>query len=144
MPAFPHHYRVSASATPEGDVGVGSPGLAGIASAPPTEFGGPGDRWSPETLLLGALADCFVLSFRAVATASRFEWIDLECDTQGTLDRVDRVTRFTHVRTTARLTVPAGTNEQRARSLLEKAEHVCLISNSLNAERELVVEIADG
>lgn len=141
MDAFPHQYRVSAGAEPEGAVSLGSPGLTAIASAPPAEFGGPGDQWSPETLLLAAVADCFVLSFRAVATASKFEWIELRCETEGTLDRIDRVTRFTRVRTTARLTVPAGSTEDRARNLLEKAEHVCLISNSLNAERELAVEI---
>ncbi len=141
MDPFPHQYQVSARADPEGDVAIGSEGLTDIASAPPAEFGGPGGRWSPETLLLAAVADCFVLSFRAVATASRFDWIRLDCETEGTLDRIDRVTRFTRVRTTARLTVPAGGAEERARSLLEKAEHVCLISNSLNAERELVVEV---
>jgi hypothetical protein len=33
----------------------------------PREFDGRGNQWSPESLLAAALADCFVLSFRAVA-----------------------------------------------------------------------------
>ena len=34
------------------------------------EFGGPGDLWSPETMLAGAVAGCFILTFRAAARAS--------------------------------------------------------------------------
>ena len=36
----------------------------------------------------------------------------------------------------ATLRVPAGTDPERATKLLEKAEHVCLISNSLVAQRQ--------
>jgi organic hydroperoxide reductase OsmC/OhrA len=37
----------------------------------------------------------------------------------------------------ARLHVPAGTDEAKSVQLLERAEHVCLISNSLVAERRV-------
>ena len=62
MQAFPHHYAVVATADMHSDVALEGKGLPPIASAPPTEFGGPGDRWSPETLLVAAVADCFVLT----------------------------------------------------------------------------------
>ena len=141
MQPLPHHYSVTAKGTATDSVTLTGPGLAAIASAPPAEFDGPGDQWSPETLLLAAVADCFVLSFRAVAAASKFEWISLRCDTRGTLDRDERVTRFTEIVNTATLTIPAGTRESRARSLLEKAEQICLISNSLNIEVRLNIEL---
>jgi organic hydroperoxide reductase OsmC/OhrA len=32
-----------------------------------TQLGGPGGQWSPETLLVAAAAECFILTFRAVA-----------------------------------------------------------------------------
>jgi hypothetical protein len=38
------------------------------------------------------------------------------CDVTGTLDRVDRVMRFTHVDIQARLAVPAGTDPDQARA----------------------------
>jgi organic hydroperoxide reductase OsmC/OhrA len=57
MQAFPHHYEVSAGATVTGAVTLESERLPALKSAPPTEFGGPGDQWSPETLLVGAVAD---------------------------------------------------------------------------------------
>jgi organic hydroperoxide reductase OsmC/OhrA len=139
---FPHRYTVRASAAPAGAVALDSTGLPSLPSDGPAEFDGPGTLWSPETLLTAALADCFVLSFRAVAAASRFEWRSLHCETEGTLDRVERVTQFTAFRLRARLELPAGADEARARRLLEKAEQVCLISASLKAPRRLEAEIA--
>ncbi len=141
MQALPHHYQVSASAGAQGDVTLDSDGLPSLASAPPAEFGGPGDRWSPETLLMAAVADCFILTFRAVAAASKLEWQSLQCSARGTLDRVDRVTRFTEFTVEASLTLPAGGDEEKAQRLLEKAESACLITNSMNASAHLETSI---
>ena len=107
------------------------------------EFGGKGDRWSPETLLVAAVCDCFVLGFKAIAAASRLTWTDLDVRVDGTLDRIDRKMRFTHFVVTARLTVPAG-QETRAPRILEKAEEACLITNSLSAEVQLSSEVIVG
>lgn len=142
MQDFPHRYVVAASARSEGEVAVEAEQVPPLATAPPAQFGGPGDHWSPEMLLVGALADCVVLSFRAIARASRFDWSHLSCEVEGTLDRVDRVMQFTHFTVHATLTVPPGTSEERARMLLEKAERSCLVSNSLKADRELVARVA--
>lgn len=143
MHPYPHRYRVSTSAAALGDATVSSPGLVSLPSNPPPEFDGPGGFWSPETLLCAAVADCFVLSFRAVARASKFDWKHLDCKVEGTLERADSTARFTRYNTHATLTVPAGTDRARAQTLLEKAEHVCLIANSLNGERELTCEIIE-
>jgi organic hydroperoxide reductase OsmC/OhrA len=137
MHPYPHLYLVQASATPEGDVPVTSEGLPTLVTAPPPEFDGPGGRWSPETLLCAAVADCFLLSFRGVARANKFDWRSLECEVEGTLNRLEGKTRFTQMVVRARLRVPAGTDEAKSVQLLERAEHVCLISNSLNAERRV-------
>jgi organic hydroperoxide reductase OsmC/OhrA len=137
MQDFPHHYRVAASAKDSGNVELSSEGVATIASAPPVEFGGPGDQWSPESLLVAAVADCFVLSFRAIARASKLDWTSLSCNVVGALDRVERVTQFTGFEVTAELVVPAGTDETKAQRLLQKAEDACLITNSLIADSHL-------
>jgi organic hydroperoxide reductase OsmC/OhrA len=133
MQQLPHHYRVAATTRPEDDVALSSAGLDTLASAPPAEYGGPGDKWSPETLLVASVADCFVLSFKAIARASKFEWRSLACDVEGTLDREGKSTRFTGFRIKATLDVPSGADEARARRLLEKAEESCLITQSLKA-----------
>lgn len=141
MQEFPHHYAVKASAETESNVLLESPGLEALTTAGPAEFGGPGDLWSPETLLVAAVADCFILSFRAIARASRMEWISLSCDVIGDLDRIDKVTQFTRFRLKVRLEVPEGIREGKAESLLEKAEKHCLITNSMKAGSTLDYEV---
>jgi organic hydroperoxide reductase OsmC/OhrA len=144
MQDFPHHYEVGARLDePTADVVVRASGLPDLATAPPVEFDGPGDRWSPETLLLAAVCDCFVLGFKIIAGASRLTWSALNVRVSGTLDRVDRKTRFTHIAIVAELTVPA---EQAARAprILEKAESNCLVVNSLNAVVNLESKIVVG
>ena len=141
MSQFPHHYSVSANAQTEGLVKLNGDNLPEIQSAPPTEFGGPGDQWSPEDLLVGAVADCFVLSFRAIAGMSKFEWVDLKAEVTGTLDKVERDIQFTEINVKAHLTIPAGADESRAQRLLEKAEATCFITNSLKAEPHLETTI---
>lgn len=137
MQPFPHHYAAAARAETQGDVALESARLPALDSAPPAEFGGPGDRWSPETLFVAAVADCFVLTFRAIAGVSRFPWLSLSCDVRGTVDRVDRVTQFTELTVNARLRIPAGGNEEQARRLLAKAEDTCLVTNSLKVRPQL-------
>jgi organic hydroperoxide reductase OsmC/OhrA len=95
MQAYPHRYRVTGSGRVTGDVELTAERLTPLRSASPAEFDGPGNRWSPETLLVGAVADCFILTFRAIARASKLPWISLDCEVSGTLDCVERVTQFT-------------------------------------------------
>ena len=144
MQPFPHYYNVAAKGSATGDIELNAAHLPGLRSASPAEFGGPGDRWSPETLLVGAIADCFILTFRGVARASALAWTSLECDVTGTLDRVERATRFVAFEMRARLEVPDGTDIERAKMLLEKAERNCLISSSLSGHVHLnpTVEVA--
>ncbi|MFO1408220.1 MAG: OsmC family protein [Steroidobacteraceae bacterium] len=144
MHPYPHRYAVQASASTTGDVPVSSRGLPPLVTAPPAEFDGPGDRWSPETLLCAAVADCFLLSFRAVARATKIEWSSLDCEVKGTLDRVDGKPRFTRIDITARLRAPIETDRDKAEKALERAEQVCLISNSLLAERHLSANVDLG
>jgi organic hydroperoxide reductase OsmC/OhrA len=137
MHPYPHVYRASASAGMDEAVKLAGAGLPSIDSMPPVEFDGPGDRWSPESLLIAAVSDCLVLTFRAIARASGMHWLKLDCETEGVLNRVDGVTRFTHFNIRAKLTAPAGTDEHKAMRMLEKSEAACLVSNSLNGEKHL-------
>ena len=143
MHPYPHRYKVRVGATADGEVRLGGEGLPDLPSMPPPEFDGPGGYWSPETLLVAAVADCFALSFRSIARASRFEWTELTAEVNGLLERSDGVARFTRFETHAQLVVPAGTDPARARTLMEKAEKICLISNSLSAERHLECEVIE-
>lgn len=141
MHDLPHLYKAAAIARADSNVDVSSPGLVTLEAAGPLEFGGPGDLWSPETLLVGAVANCFILSFRAISRAARLEWHTISCDVEGVLDRVDRKLQFVAFTQQVLLEVPSAVDPEKARKLLEKAEHSCLISNSLTASRELRAEV---
>jgi organic hydroperoxide reductase OsmC/OhrA len=141
MQPLPHVYSVAATGNAEGSVSLTAAGLPALHCAPPTEFGGSGDQWSPESLLAAAVASCFILTFRAMARASRLPWTNLECSVEATLERADGVTHFTRVVTRATLVVPDGTSTVLCERVLNKAEEGCLVANSLRAKRELQMEI---
>ena len=87
-----HSYRVAAWWT------SGRSGLAKSDSAPnaihftaPTEFGGLEGRWTPEELLLAALAGCFTTTLRSISGSAQFVFTDLEVETRGTVRKSDPV-----------------------------------------------------
>ncbi len=139
-----HRYLVTTRAKPEGNVQVAGEGLPDIEVAPPESFGGPGGVWSPEELLIAALADCFVLSFRAVAQMSKFSWQSLECEVEGTLEKVGKTMGFTGFHIAGTLVIGTGADPDRARELLDKAEQTCFVSNSLKAPCHQQVTVKPG
>jgi peroxiredoxin-like protein len=132
MEPFPHHYTVDLAGGPSGHGTLGSDGLPHLASASPPEFGGPGDAWSPEHLLLGSVATCFLFTFRAVANASKLPFEHLAVDCDGVVDRVDHVTRFTEIVLRPTLTLGPDVDRERAERLMEKAERGCLVTSSIS------------
>ncbi len=137
MHPLPHTYSVSATAGTDTHVNLSSMGVTDIVSAGPVEFGGPGDQWSPESLLVASVADCFVLSFRAIARAAKLDWTSLDCEVDGLLDRVEGALRFTRFNVRATLSIPSDDTRAKAERLLRKAEDACLITNSLIAGSHL-------
>jgi organic hydroperoxide reductase OsmC/OhrA len=132
MKPLPHEYSVSASANDAGSVSLTSHDLPVLQSAPPVEFGGPGDLWSPEELFLASVADCFILTFRAIARGSNLSWKGIDATVDGVLSRVEHTTRFTEITLHAALTLDElGTDDDKALRLLEKAKTTCLVTNSL-------------
>lgn len=141
MQTLPHHYRVNSSARPEGLLDNRSEEGASLHSTAPLPFGGPGGEWSPEHLLTAAISSCFILTFRAIASASKLAWQELSCQVEGTLDKVERKMQFTDFIINASLVLNDEADRQRAITALQKAEANCLVSNSLNCAIHLDTEI---
>jgi peroxiredoxin-like protein len=125
-----------------GYAAVSAPGLSNLASAPSTEFDGPGDAWSPEHLLLAAVATCFSFTLRAVAQASRVDFISLDLTAEGTVERRNRQLCLSDIVLRPRLQVPAATDRERALRVLEKAARSCVVSAALSTPIRLEPEIA--
>ena len=144
MQGLPHDYTVHVSASADSTVNLHIENISDLELSAPANFGGPGTLHSPEDLQTAAVASCFILSFKAIARASKLEWESLEVKVCGTLDMVDRAMQFTGFSTHASLTLPADGSREKATRLLEKAEQSCLITNSLKAENHLEISLEGG
>jgi peroxiredoxin-like protein len=127
-----HKYRALAWWT------SGQTGLAKSDSAPnaihfsaPLQFGGLEGRWTPEDLLLAALASCFTTTFRAIAGYSKFEYTDLQVEVEGTVRKAESGYSFSEIIFRPTVTIQAEENRDRALNLLQKTKTVCLVSKAL-------------
>ena len=116
----------------------GRTGIAKADSAPnaihftaPGSFGGIDGRWTPEDLLLGAIASCFTTTFRDVAERAKFEYVDLQIEVTGTVVGNDKGHGFAGVLIRANLTVASPENQQQAVELLEIANTRCVVGRAL-------------
>jgi len=141
MHDLPHFYSVMVDATAQNTLRCNAENLPELVVAAPAQFDGPGDQWSPEQLLMAAAANCFVLSFRTVAEIAKLEWESIQCHTEGELDKVARTMLFTKINTKVKLQLKDVASKDKAETLLKKAEKICLVSNSLSAEKHLEIEI---
>jgi peroxiredoxin-like protein len=144
LKSFPHSYEVRLTGGPSGYGLLSTPGIPELRTAPPSEFDGPGDAWSPEHLLLASVQTCFLFTLRAVARASKLDFVSLELEATGTVDRQDGVTRFTEIVLRPRFVVPAGSDHTRALQVLAKSERNCLVTASLSTPVHLQPEIIES
>jgi|SRR5271166_2448665 len=131
--AAEHAYRVSAWWT------SGRTGLAKCDSAPsaihfsePVDRGGLEGRWTPEQLLLCALAGCFTTTFQEVARSARFVYTDLEVEVEGTVNQSKVGCTFNEIVLRPRLTVPAEEELGEGMDLLRRATSLCTIARAIS------------
>src|SRR5262249_5454010 len=117
---------------------AGKTGLAKSRFAPnaihfaaPPQFGGLEGRWSPEDLLLSAVAACFTTTFRALAEHSNFTYTDLAVEVDGVVRKSESGYRFERITLRPKLGLSRQEEHQRAVQLFEKAKQLCLISRAL-------------
>src|SRR2546422_1880780 len=113
MKPLPHHYDVRLAGGPTGYATLSVQGAPDLRTAPPLDFDGPGDAWSPEHLLLAAVETCFLFTLQAVARASKLEFRSLELSGEGTVNREDGATRFTEIVLRPRLRLSADGDRER-------------------------------
>lgn len=138
-------YRVSASSTSlRSGVAIAEEIQPSIAFSAPPEFQGEPGRWTPEHFFLASLAGCFVSTFSGIANFSRLEFLALELETEGTIEKEEGGWRFTQINLRPRLKIAWEKDRERASRLLEKAEKTCLVARSLTSrivlESEVLVE----
>jgi peroxiredoxin-like protein len=114
-----------------------------INFAAPPEFQGDSGLWTPEHLLVAAVATCFLTTFRAIAEVSKLEVLRLEVEAEGLVEKAEGGFRIAQVMVRPKLTIADLAERERAQRLLQKAERSCLISRSLSSrvEMQAVVEV---
>jgi peroxiredoxin-like protein len=127
-----HAYRVAAWWT------AGRTGLAKSDSAPnaihftaPAEFGGLEGRWTPEELLLAAVAGCYTTTLRMLAGAAKFDFTDLQVEASGTVRKADPGYKFTEIVIRPNLKIASVEERDGALELLQKAQRLCLVSRAI-------------
>ena len=138
-------YHLSASSTTlrSGVVAVEEVQPSITFSAPP-EFQGEPGRWTPEHLFLASIAGCYISTFSGIASFSKFEFLSLDVQLDGTIEKDEGGWRFTQVNLRPRLKISLAKDREKASRLIEKAEKTCLIARSLTSrlilEPEILVE----
>ncbi|MET1043161.1 MAG: OsmC family protein [Microbacteriaceae bacterium] len=138
-----HHFSVALEWT--GNRGTGTSGprdfsrehvlsLAGkpdlLGSAAPV-FHGDADRWNPEELLIGALAQCHMMSYFYLAAKHGIAVTSYTDDAAGTIRMNGAGGRFTEVTLRPRMTIATGDLDLAIR-LHDEAEQICFIAQSVN------------
>ena len=141
-----HKYKVSAWWS------SGKSGLAKSESAPsaihftaPPEFGGLQGRWTPEDLLLGALASCYTTTFRALADYCNLEYSDLCVEVEGAVVKTESGYAFREMIIRPTLSISAESVRRRALRVLQKTKAMCLVSRALDVEQKFEPQLhVDG
>ncbi|HWF45638.1 MAG TPA: OsmC family protein [Bryobacteraceae bacterium] len=110
--------------------GEGKPVIAG--SSDPT-FRGDRTRWNPEELLVAALAACHKLSYLHLCADAGIVVVAYEDHAEGVMEETsDGGGHFVEVTLHPRVTIKAGSDQQKAHSLHETAHAKCFIASSVN------------
>ncbi|RUR01150.1 OsmC family protein [Labedella endophytica] len=140
-----HHYSVDVEW--QGDLGTGTSGyrdysrrveLSSIAADPiagsaDKPFRGDPDRWNPEQLLLGALAQCHLLSYLHVAVTEGVVVTGYRDSAVGTMTEDGRSSgAFTEVVLRPEVTVASASMVEAATAAHARANELCFIANSVN------------
>jgi organic hydroperoxide reductase OsmC/OhrA len=112
--------------------------------AAPPQFGGLEGRWTPEDLLLSAVASCFTTTFHAVAGFAKLEYTDLEVEVEGTVDKTQTGYCFTRIVIRPRLMISDQQEQARASDLLTKAKGLCLVARALAIAQEFEPHVGVG
>ncbi len=140
---FPHHFEIETSWSGEGGSTISAGTRPKLVGGAPPEFDGRADWWSPEHLLLSALALCLQGTFDAIAGRAELSASSYRSRAKGTLEKTTQGIVFTSLELTVDLTVAAA-DVERAKEVLEKAKKHCIVANALKTETRLVANVTAG
>jgi organic hydroperoxide reductase OsmC/OhrA len=135
-------FQVDVSPLPWRRVRLTSNGKSPLEAATPPEFrdGTPG-MWTPEDLLVAAVASCYVLTLRAIAERRQILLHGLEVEGVGHVTRrAEGRLGFVVVELRVELTVDAD-DEHEGEKAAHDAHRACLVARALEVPVELELDV---
>lgn len=134
-------YQTSVRWTEQRKGTISCAGKPDVQVATPPEFKGHENIWSPEDLFVASANVCLMTTFLAVADRAGLAFSSYESTAEGRLEIVEGKFQFTAITIRPSIILKPGGDPARAKELIEKAEHNCLISNSMKAKVTLEATI---
>jgi organic hydroperoxide reductase OsmC/OhrA len=138
-----HHFKMRTVRQTVGRALVEAEGRPTFIGGAPPEFGGSGEVWSPEHLLIASAALCFLSTFEWFARRAEVHVAAMSVEADGEVDRIGSGLGFTQIRLLVHLHVGAG-ETARTRELVERTERSCLVSRSLRAPVEIELDLQEA
>ena len=105
-----------------------SRGKPTLEITPPLEFGGKGDSWSPEELLVGALESCMLLTTLYFVGKLKVGLSAYESHAVGRMERTVDGLRFQKIGVEIHVVVKSPEDEEKMRKAVKQAEAFCPVS----------------
>ena len=127
---FPHRYELDCVWT-GGDRCDLSSGARSLKGGAPAQFDGTDESlWSPEHLILAALAQCLMATYHALNKRNPIETRSYSSKAESVLDKTREGLVFTSFKVSVTVKVPADRADD-ARKLIELSKKYCITSNAL-------------
>lgn len=110
----------------------------------PVSFGGVPGQWTPEELMLGALASCFIATFQALSVYAKLPFADLEVSVHGEIEKTSSGFQFTAIEVRPGLTIEDEQLRFLAERVLLKADSLCLVSRAISTPKTFTPKIVVG
>jgi organic hydroperoxide reductase OsmC/OhrA len=136
------HFPVSVAPRGRRRVRSEAPGKSALGVTAPPEFGGPdGSLWSPEDLLVNAVASCYALTLGSVARRLRVPLRDVNVRAVGDLERQsDGPYGFSRVELDVEFATDEGMEEVAERAAAVAKEQ-CLVGRALGIPVQVRVSV---
>jgi organic hydroperoxide reductase OsmC/OhrA len=137
----PIHFKVKASSLSPVDSAWNSYAIQSeIKTVIPPQFGGPGGGASPEDLYALSLGNCFLATFKVIASKSKLNYasIDVEVDLLVNPDENKKLVMKSAV---LKIRLLGAENAERALRLLQKTPEHCMILNSVKTQLDFDYQV---
>lgn len=113
-----------------------------LSVAPPPEFGGPAGHWSPEELLVSAVAGCLMSTLLFFVDRAGIRLARHAITAKGVLDKTKEGLRFTTIEAAIEVVVTDPQHVDQVAALQAKLEKYCPVSNALNIPIHLTMRVS--